>query len=426
MKRLPKPRTVGAIEASRLRARDLLSEALAGIVQRPGRSALTMLGTVAGIAAFVAVLGLTSTTSGQIGHQFTALEATTVTIDDVGATQPAADGDNPPIDFPDDADRRIAALHGVVSGGVYWTVPLHDPVVSASPDAVAGDSNSASGVAIYAASPGALAAMEPTVQAGTLYNTFHQQRAEHVAVLGAAAARQLGVASLATQPAIFINGLAFTVVGIIGDTQRLPETLLGILIPSTTARQLYGSPEPYSPSGGGSHVLIRTRIGAADLTAADAPLALLPTAPDRLHAIAPPDPHSLRDAVNTDLSSLFLLLAAVCLLIGTVGIANTTFIAVLERTGEIGVRRALGAQRGHIAAQFLTESAVLGTLGGLVGTSIGVATVLGTALAHDWTALLDPATVLPAPVIGTAVGLAAGLYPAMRAASIQPLEALRR
>lgn len=426
MIRFGKPRAVDAVEPSRLFVRDLLSEASSGIVQRPGRSVLTMLGTIAGIAAFVAVLGLTSTATGQIGHQFTALEATTVTVDDVGATRPGLDGGNPLIDFPDDADARIAALHGVISGGVYWTAPLHDPVISASPDAVADGADSASGLAVYAASPGALAAMQPTVQSGTLYNVFHQQRDERVAVLGAAAARQLGVVSLATQPAIFINGLAYTVVGVIDDTQRLPETLLGILIPSTTALQLYGSPEPYSPDGGGSHMLMRTRVGAADLTAAQAPLALLPTAPQRLHAIAPPDPHSLRDAVNSDLSSLFLLLAAICLLIGMVGIGNTTFVAVLERTGEIGVRRALGARRRHIAIQFLTESAALGTLGGLIGTSIGVTVVILTALVHHWTALLDPATVLPAPVIGTCVGLVAGLYPAVRAASIQPLEALRR
>jgi putative ABC transport system permease protein len=412
------------IEPSRLGVRDLVSEAVAGIAQRPGRSILTALGTVLGVGAFVAVLGLTSTASGQIGRQFTLLEATTVTIDDLGSAQTGASDTNPAVDFPADADVRIGALHGVVYGGVYWAVPVHDPVISATPDGA--DDTSGQTVAVYAASPGALRAMQPTLISGTLYNTFHQDRGERVAVLGIDAARQLGITNLAAQPAVFVNDTAFTVVGVIGDVQRLPQTLLSVMIPSSTALSLYGPPTAYSPDGGGAHMLIQTQVGAADQIAAEAPTALLPTAPARLHANAPPDPHTLRDAVNTDLSSLFLLLAAVCLVIGALGIVNTTFVAVIERTGEIGLRRSLGARRRHVAAQFLAESAVLGTLGGLIGTTVGVGVVVAVAVARRWTALLDPAAVLPSPLIGSLVGLCAGLYPALRAARIEPLEALRR
>jgi putative ABC transport system permease protein len=120
------------------------------------------------------------------------------------------------------------------------------------------------------------------------------------------------------------------------------------------------------------------------------------------------------------------VLAAICLVVGAVGIANTTLVAVLERTGEIGLRRALGARPRHITAQFLTESTALGALGGLIGTSVGVAVVVATALARHWTAVLEPYAVLPAPLIGALVGFAAGLYPALRAARIEPLDALRR
>jgi putative ABC transport system permease protein len=123
---------------------------------------------------------------------------------------------------------------------------------------------------------------------------------------------------------------------------------------------------------------------------------------------------------------LFLLLAAISLVIGAVGIANTTLVAILERTGEIGLRRSLGARPRHIAAQFLTESATLGTLGGLLGTSIGVSTVVLVAVIENWTAVLNPLYVMPAPLMGSVVGLLAGLYPALRAARIEPLEALRR
>lgn len=121
-----------------------------------------------------------------------------------------------------------------------------------------------------------------------------------------------------------------------------------------------------------------------------------------------------------------MLLAGICLVIGAVGIANTTLVAVLERTGEIGLRRALGARGRHITLQFLAESGALGALGGLVGTSIGTVTVVAMAVVRDWTPVIHPATVVAAPAIGLVTGVLAGLYPAWRASRIQPAEALRR
>src|SRR5262249_8092456 len=146
--------------------------------------------------------------------------------------------------------------------------------------------------------------------------------------------------------------------------------------------------------------------------AREAPTALRPDHPEYLEAVPPPDPRSLRSGVNHDLGQLFLLLACVCLVIGAVGIANTTLVAVMERTGEIGLRRALGARARHVLTQFLTESAALGTLGGLIGTSLGVLVVVGVSTVRDWTAIVQPYTVIAAPLIGLASGLLAGLYPA--------------
>ncbi|MBD0672645.1 ABC transporter permease [Streptomyces sp. CBMA156] len=420
---LPRRRPGAAeVPLSRLKLRDLLGEALSGMVQRPGRSVLTLLGTVLGVGAFVAVLGLTSSATGQIGKRFSALQNTTVTLVGSGPDVVLGDGRHrAPMDFPDDADRRVDGLNGAVAAGVYWSAPLTDPKIATSPVPGPG---SGTGLNVLALSPGGFDAIEARVSAGTVYNAFHGERGLRVAVLGSAAAGRLGISRLDAHPAVFVNGVGFTVIGIIDGSTRLPETALDIMVPTTTARTLWGNPQP--GESGRARMVIRTRTGAAGLVASQAPTALRPEAPKSFEALAPPDPQTLRDSVSTDLTGLFLLLATICLVIGAVGIANTTLVAVLERTGEIGLRRALGARPRHIAAQFLTESTVLGTLGGLIGTAVGVAVVVLVALARDWTALLQPWTVLPAPLAGSLVGLLAGLYPALRAATVEPAEALRR
>ncbi len=403
---------------------DLAREAVSGIVQRPGRSLLTALGTVLGVGAFVAILGLTSTASSQISTQFNVLRATTVTVS--GASTDSSDSgagtDTSP--FPADADSRVALLNGVAAGGVWWQVNFGDtPVIADSPTVAAGTVGDIGGTtSVFAATPGLLAAIQPTLQQGVLFNSFHQQRGEQVCLLGAAVAHELGITALDTQPAVFIDGTAFSVVGIVSQTQQLPETLLGIIVPTTTANAVFGKDD----GADNAQMLIRTRVGAATLVAQQAPLALSPTDPQSLLATPPPDPTSLHSGVSGDLTGLFLLLAALSLVIGTVGIANTTFVSVLERTGEIGLRRALGARSRHVAIQFMTESTALGLLGGLAGTACAVVAVLATSVAEQWTAVLDPMTVLPAPLLGAATGLLAGAYPALRAAAIEPVEALRR
>lgn len=400
---------------SRLRVRDLLGEAAAGMLQRPGRTAMTALGTLLGVGAFVAVLGLTATAGGQIDERFTALVATEVTVEDNGGADPAL----VPNAFPADADQRIHAIDGVVHGGVWWPIRSPRPLVSAVP---LPGRRQAQEIDVRAASPGALPALRPTLAQGRLYDTFHDDRAEQVAVLGAAAAAQLGIDNLAVGPAIIIDDVPFTVVGIISDVQRQPEVLFQVMVPRRTAEALWGPPDVSERA----RMLIDTRIGAAQIVAEQAPLALRPDAPELFTPIPPPDPRALREGVAGDLAVLFLLLATVSLVIGAVGIANTTMVAVLERVAEIGLRRALGARPRHIATQFLAESAATGTIGGLLGTSLGVLTVIAVSLARQWTPLLEPATTLPAPLIGTLVGLLAGTYPALHAARVQPIDALRR
>ncbi|MFV0430205.1 MAG: ABC transporter permease [Arachnia sp.] len=127
----------------------------------------------------------------------------------------------------------------------------------------------------------------------------------------------------------------------------------------------------------------------------------------------------------TQIDVLMVLLAGVSLIVGMVGIANTTFISVIERTGEIGLRRALGARSRHILAQILGEAILLGALGGLAGASLGMIAVVSVCQTQNWSAVIDWRLPLLGPVLGLLVGALAGTFPAWRAAQVQPLEALR-
>jgi putative ABC transport system permease protein len=400
-----------------LSRRDVAGEAVNGVLQRPGRSVLTALGTILGVASFVAILGLTSTTSGQISKRFDSLVATAVSVEDTGGEHPELTRDA----FPADADRRIESLNGVRRAGVFWQVKLPDgqtvtgvPMPGVRPD---GDP-----ISVMAASPGALGAMHASVGSGRLYDEFAERRAERVAILGATVARRLGIARLDAQPAVFIGGTPFTVIGIVDDVDREAEVLHAVVLPRGVVERIWGPPDVSDRA----KMLIDTDLGAAQVIAGQAPLALRPDGPELFKVIPPPDPRALRDGVTTDLNGLFLILAAICLIVGAVGIANTTLVAVLERVPEIGLRRALGARPRHIAYQFLCESGTIGTLAGIVGTAVGLAMVVGVAALEEWTPILAPWTVLPAPLIGTLTGLLAGLYPALRAAGVEPVEALRR
>jgi macrolide transport system ATP-binding/permease protein len=237
-------------------------------------------------------------------------------------------------------------------------------------------------------------------------------------VLGPTAALRLGIVRLDQLPAVAIGDKIYLVIGILRKVARQPELLGSVIIPEGTARQDFGLAGPGT-------VIIETRIGAASLIARQSPWALRPDNYKILRVEFPPEPQRVRDTVQTDLNTMFLLLGGLSLIVGAIGIANITLVSVMERVNEIGLRRALGATRGHIAVQFLVESASMGLIGGVLGASLGVLIVVAVSAYQVWTPVLDPAAPFLAPLIGGGIGLVSGTYPALRAAQLEPVEAFR-
>jgi macrolide transport system ATP-binding/permease protein len=219
-------------------------------------------------------------------------------------------------------------------------------------------------------------------------------------------------------PAITIGDQLYQVIGILRNVGRQPDLLGSVIIPEGIARRDFGLPRPGS-------VIIETKIGAASLIARQIPPALRPDNPTVLKVTYPPEPQRVRDAVQSDLNVLFLMLGGLSLIVGAIGIGNITLVSVMERIGEIGLRRSIGATRWHVAAQFLVESTSLGVIGGILGASIGILVVVAVSAYQVWTPVLDPAVPFLAPLIGGGIGLISGTYPALRAAHLEPVEAFR-
>jgi macrolide transport system ATP-binding/permease protein len=402
----------GTIAPSGITLRDLFDETIAGIFSRPGRMVLTILGIVIGLTALVATLGLSRTASNRIISQFDELAATEIMV----TARQGPQGVDPGI-IPWDAPDRLRRLNGVVAAGTLSEVDTGNALVSSSP-VKDPQSQTAFNLAVQAASPGLFTAVRAQLRNGRFPDLGHSLRTDRVAVLGPNAALRLGIVDLDQLPAIAIGDHHYLVIGILSDVARQPDLLGSVIIPEGSARSDFGL-------GGPGSVVVETRVGAATLIAQQTPWALRPDDPTLLKLEFPLEPQRVRDAVQSDLNVLFLLLGGLSLIVGAIGIGNITLVSVIERTGEIGLRRAIGATRGHIAAQFLLESASLGIIGGILGASLGILFVVAVSAYQVWTPVLDPAAPFLAILVGGAIGLISGTYPALRAARMEPAEAVR-
>lgn len=390
---------------SRLRLTDTLRLALLGLGSRPGRSVLTALGIAIGIAAVVAVIGISS--SGRADLLRTLDELGTNLLR-VGPGQGVLGG---PSELPDDA----AAMAGRIS-------PVEDVTQVRDTGATVRRTDlipelETGGLAVLTAPDDLLEVLGGQMAMGRFLGPGDDGLP--VVVVGWVAAERLGIPDLAHERLVFIGGSWFGVVGIVDELVLHPDLERSVMMTETSARRILESdPAP-------SAVYLRVVPESSDDVVEVLPQTVNPENPDRVEITRPSDALAAREAADAALTQLLIGLGSVALIVGGVAIANIMVMSVLERRMEIGVRRALGATKGHIRRQFLLEAVLLAGLGGVVGAALGTLITAGFVAARDLPLSLPPETFAGAVGVALVIGAVAGLYPAVRAARVPPSEAVR-
>lgn len=391
--------------ASRLRAADVVRTGTLGIRGRRGRAVLTAVGIAIGIAAMVAVVGISASSRADLLARLDRLGTGLLQVS-AGQTMFGEESTLPEAASP--MIRRIGpVLDAAATTGVDATVRRTDHIPSTE----------TGGIAVYAAEPDLLGVLGASVAHGRFLDAATSRYP--TVVLGAVAAERLGITSLDGRPAVWLGDRWFTVVGILDRIELAPDIDRSALIGYDVAV------DRFDTSRSASTIWVRAEEAEVDAVRAVLANTANPEAPDEVSVSRPSDALEAKAQADDALTGLMLGLGAVALLVGGIGIANVMVISVLERRTEIGLRRALGATRRHIRAQFVVEAIVLAAIGGLGGVTLGALVTAGYANRQGWT-LAVPVTSLASGVgVALAVGALAGLYPAARAARLAPAEAVR-
>jgi putative ABC transport system permease protein len=395
----------GELRTSRLRVRDVLRVGGAGLRARPLRVVLSAVGIAIGIAAMIAVVGISTSSREDLDRQLAALGTNLLTV---------GPGQNL---FGEDSHLPIEAIGMIQRIGPVESATATGKVSGAKvyrSDRI--PATQSGGIAVLATRTDLLGTVGATVESGAFLN---DATATYPAVvLGATAADRLGVGAVDVTQQVYLGGRWFAVVGVLHPVPLAPELDSAALVGWPVAESTLDFD--------GYATTVYTR---ADENAVGAVQQVLgrtanPAAPNEVTVSRPSDALAAKQATETTLNGLLLGLGAVALLVGGVGVANTMVISVLERRAEIGLRRALGATRGQIRAQFLAESLLLSALGGAGGVLLGVTVTALYATYQGWPSVVPPWASAGGVAATMLIGVVAGLYPAIRASRLSPTEAL--
>ncbi|MEV5540919.1 ABC transporter permease [Saccharopolyspora shandongensis] len=392
----------GRLTAARMSPADILRTGATGLRARRTRVVLSALGIAIGIATMVAVIGLSTSSRADLMSQLDRLGTNLLTA------EAGKDLDGNPVKLP----KNVVAMVNRIG-------PVEKATATAEVDARVRRSDVVpkempAGVTVQAARLDLLDALNAQVDSGTWFTPASENLP--AAVLGHIAAERLGVSVPGER--ILLNDTWFVVIGVLAPVELVPQLDRVAMVGFPVAERYLGF------DGHPTTVFERSSDESVEAVRGVLARTVNPGAPESVNVSRPSDALAARAATDKGLTTLMLGLGAVALLVGGVGIANTMIISVLERRQEIGLRRALGATKGHIRMQFLTESLLLSVLGGATGAALGAITTAIFAAAQGWTAVV-PAWALGGGIGATLViGVIAGLYPAIRASRLHPTVAL--
>jgi putative ABC transport system permease protein len=376
-----------------------------GLRTRPLRAFLSALGIAIGIASMVAVVGISASSRAQLDQLLARLGTNLLTVTP-GMTLFGSNAE-----LPEDSVAMISRIGPVES--VSATGAVRDAYVYRSDRIPPEQSNS---IAVLAGRTDLLTTVGATVTSGVWLNEATTRYP--AVVLGATAARRLGLSRADPDVQIWLGRTWFVVIGILNPVPLAPELDSAALVGWPVAENRLGF------DGHATTVYERSSDASVDAVRDVLPRTANPEHPEEVSVSRPSDALAARTAANQTLTRLLLGLGAVALLVGGVGVANTMVISVLERRNEIGLRRALGATRGQIRSQFLTEAVLLSGLGGVAGVVLGTVVTAGYAATQHWPTVVPVEALTGGLAATVVVGAVAGLYPAVRAARLAPSTAL--